>query len=94
MPNDLPKNVVTAMARVPDGDMQGRLQGRRPPVLAPTAPQDLSVRISAPLDLSNGPMVIDMPPGAYIGLVDDYYQSWILDLGLPGPTRAKSRNAP
>ncbi len=44
---------------------------------------------SATLDLSNGPIVIDIPPGAYIGLVDDHYQSWILDLGLPGPNNGK-----
>ena len=37
------------------------------------------------LDLSNGPMVIEVPPGAYIGLVDDHHQRWVMDLGIPGP---------
>ncbi|QLY24912.1 DUF1254 domain-containing protein [Bdellovibrio sp. KM01] len=37
------------------------------------------------LDLKNGPMVIDVPPGMYIGLVNDHNQKWILDFGLPGP---------
>jgi hypothetical protein len=35
---------------------------------------------SATLDLSNGPMVIEIPPGPYIGLVDDHYQGWVLDM--------------
>src|SRR5271170_772151 len=39
---------------------------------------------AATLDLSQGPMVIEMPPGPYIGLIDDHNQSWILDMGLPG----------
>jgi hypothetical protein len=44
---------------------------------------------SAALDLKNGPMVIEVPPGLYIGLVDDHNQGWILDLGLPGPNQGK-----
>lgn len=40
---------------------------------------------SAVLDLANGPVVIELPPGAYIGLVDDHHQGWVLDMGLPGP---------
>jgi hypothetical protein len=44
---------------------------------------------SATLDLKGGPMVIELPPGAYIGLVDDHYQGWILDMGLPGPYSGK-----
>ncbi|QDK46704.1 DUF1254 domain-containing protein [Bdellovibrio sp. ZAP7] len=41
------------------------------------------------LDLKNGPMVIDVPPGMYIGLVNDHNQKWILDFGLPGPNAGK-----
>ncbi|MFZ0496446.1 MAG: DUF1254 domain-containing protein [Methylocella sp.] len=44
---------------------------------------------SATLDVKNGPMVIEVPPGPYIGLADDHYQGWILDLGLPGPNEGK-----
>jgi len=40
---------------------------------------------SATLDVSEGPMVIELPPGAYIGLVNDHNQGWVLDMGLPGP---------
>jgi hypothetical protein len=44
---------------------------------------------SGTLDLSKGPMVVELPPGPYIGLVDDHYQGWVLDLGLPGPDAGK-----
>ncbi|MBU8900774.1 DUF1254 domain-containing protein [Corallococcus sp. M34] len=37
------------------------------------------------LDLSSGPMVIELPPGPLISLVDDHHQGWVLDMGLPGP---------
>src|SRR5262245_29529713 len=40
---------------------------------------------SATLDVSKEPMVIELPPGPYIGLADDHNQGWILDMGLPGP---------
>ena len=36
------------------------------------------------LDLSDGPMVIELPPGAYISLVDDHHQRWVMDMGIPG----------
>ena len=41
------------------------------------------------LDLSDGPMVIELPPGAYIGLVDDHHQRWVIDMGIPGPDQGK-----
>jgi hypothetical protein len=44
---------------------------------------------SGVLDLSKGPMVIELPPGAYIGLVDDHNQGWVQDMGLPGPDAGK-----
>src|SRR6218665_2007089 len=37
---------------------------------------------SATLDVSKGPMVIELPPGAYIGLVNDHNQGWVLDMGI------------
>ncbi|RXN93429.1 DUF1254 domain-containing protein [Achromobacter aloeverae] len=40
---------------------------------------------SAVLDLSHGPMVVDLPAGPYIGLVNDHNQRWVQDLGMPGP---------
>jgi len=44
---------------------------------------------SGVLDLSKGPMVIEIPPGAFIGLVDDHNQGWVQDMGLPGPDAGK-----
>ena len=32
-----------------------------------------------------GPMVVDVPPGAIVGLIDDYWQRSLTDVGLPGP---------
>src|SRR5262245_56456902 len=37
------------------------------------------------LDLSDGPFVVEMPPGPFIGLANSHHQSWILDMGIPGP---------
>jgi len=37
------------------------------------------------LDLrKSGPLVIDVPAGPLVGLVDDHHHRWITDLGLPG----------
>jgi hypothetical protein len=44
---------------------------------------------SAVIDLSQGPVVIELPRGPYIGLVDDHNQGWVQDLGLPGPDAGK-----
>jgi hypothetical protein len=44
---------------------------------------------SGVFDLSHGPLVIEFPPGAYIGLVNDHYQGWVMDLGIPGPDAGK-----
>lgn len=41
------------------------------------------------LDLSEGPWVVDLPPGPFIGLVNDHNQGWVLDMGLPGPDAGK-----
>ncbi|MEV4154388.1 DUF1254 domain-containing protein [Nocardia salmonicida] len=37
------------------------------------------------LDLSVGPMVLELPPGPLMGTANDLNQLWILDIGLPGP---------
>lgn len=41
------------------------------------------------LDLTAGPVVVDLPPGPYIALADDHHQRFILDMGLPGPDAGK-----
>lgn len=44
----------------------------------------------AVLDLrKGGPMVVELPPGPLIGLVDDHHHRWITDLGLPGADAGK-----
>ena len=41
------------------------------------------------IDLKDGPMVIELPPGSYIGLVNDHNQGWVMDMGMPGPDKGK-----
>jgi hypothetical protein len=42
------------------------------------------------LDLQrSGPMVIELPPGPLVGLVDDHHHRWITDVGLPGKDAGK-----
>lgn len=41
------------------------------------------------LDLSIGPLVIELPPGPLIGAALEVHQRWILDMGLPGPDAGK-----
>jgi hypothetical protein len=40
------------------------------------------------LDLSKGPMVLEVPPKA-LGAIDDYWFHWIIDIGLPGADRGE-----
>jgi hypothetical protein len=35
------------------------------------------------LDLTKGPMVLEVPPKA-LGAIDDYWFRWVVDIGLPG----------
>lgn len=42
-----------------------------------------------PLDLSNGPLVVELPPGPIMATVNDLNQRWVMDLGLPGPDKGK-----
>ena len=36
-----------------------------------------------------GPVVIELPPGPYLGIVNDHNFGWIADIGLPGPDAGK-----
>jgi len=40
------------------------------------------------IDLSDGPMVVETPPGA-LGIFDDMWFHWIIDFGFPGPDRGQ-----
>jgi len=42
-----------------------------------------------PLDLSDGPMVVELPPGPLMGAANDLNQRWVSVLGLPGPDAGK-----
>jgi hypothetical protein len=47
---------------------------------------DTTVYAFANVDLGKaGPVVVEIPPGAIVGLIDDYWQRSVTDLGLPGP---------
>jgi hypothetical protein len=37
------------------------------------------------IDVARGPIVIEIPPGAIVGLLDDFWQRSLADVGLPGP---------
>ncbi len=39
--------------------------------------------------VETGPFVVDLPPGATAGLVDDFWQRPITDMGLPGPDKGQ-----
>jgi Uncharacterized conserved protein len=41
------------------------------------------------LDLGQGPLVVEVPPGAVMGAVNDLNQRWVMDLGIPGPDAGK-----
>lgn len=41
------------------------------------------------LDLSSGPMVVELPPGPLICIAMDVNQLWVADLGIPGPAAGK-----
>jgi hypothetical protein len=44
----------------------------------------------AKLDLNaSGPMVIEIPPGNFIGLVDTHNMRWVLDMGNNGPDKGQ-----
>ena len=40
------------------------------------------------LDLTKGPMVLEVPPG-FLGAVDDYWFRWVTDVGAPGADRGE-----
>jgi hypothetical protein len=40
------------------------------------------------LDLTKGPMVLEVPPKS-LGAIDDYWFRWVVDIGLPGSDRGE-----
>ncbi|NOG72284.1 DUF1254 domain-containing protein [Roseicella sp. DB1501] len=79
-----------------NGNREIGLQDNQAIGIASTGPRQVGFTLnsdtpygSAALDLTDGPMVIELPPGGFIGLVDDHHQGWVQDLGLPGPDEGK-----
>ena len=74
---------------------QGAVPNKRFPLLEGTpfqlvfTPNSDTPYSGLPLDLSNGPMVVELPPGPLMGAANDLNQRWVLDLGLPGPDAGK-----
>ena len=50
---------------------------------------DTTIYAFANIDLGQGPVVIEVPPGAIVGLIDDFWQRSLADVGLPGPDGGK-----
>jgi hypothetical protein len=51
---------------------------------------DTTIYALANVDLGkSGPVVVEIPPGAIVGILDDFWQRSISDVGLPGPDGAK-----
>jgi hypothetical protein len=42
----------------------------------------------AALDLSKGPLVVEVPP-AQLGTINDMWFGWVIDIGFPGPDRGE-----
>jgi hypothetical protein len=51
-------------------------------------PNTTTVYVFACLDLKNGPMVLQVPPGV-LGPIDDAYFRWVTDIGATGPDAGK-----
>jgi hypothetical protein len=51
---------------------------------------DTTIYALSNVDLGKaGPVVVEIPPGAIVGMIDDFWQRSIADVGLPGPDGAK-----
>ena len=47
---------------------------------------DTTIYGATNIDLGkDGPVVVEIPPGPIVGLIDDFWQKSISDVGLPGP---------
>ncbi len=46
---------------------------------------DTTIYAFVNIDVAQGPVVMDIPPGAIVGLLDDFWQRSVTDVGLPGP---------
>jgi hypothetical protein len=47
----------------------------------------------AVVDLTKGPIVVEQPPKG-LGIINDMWFSWIIDIGFPGPDRGEGGEIP
>jgi hypothetical protein len=47
-----------------------------------------TIYVIGTLDLTKGPMVLEVPP-KFLGAIDDQWFRWVIDLGAPGPDRGQ-----
>ena len=47
-----------------------------------------TIYILATLDLTKGPLVVEVPP-QQLGTINDMWFGWVIDIGLPGPDRGE-----
>ena len=50
---------------------------------------DTTIYAFVNIDLTDEPVAIEIPPGAIVGLMDDFWQRSVTDVGLPGPDAGK-----
>ena len=50
---------------------------------------DTTIYAFVNIDLTDEPVAIEIPPGAIVGLLDDFWQRSVTDVGLPGPDAGK-----
>ena len=41
------------------------------------------------IDVSDGPVVIELPAGPLMGVINDLNERWVMDIGVPGPDRGR-----
>jgi hypothetical protein len=54
---------------------------------------DTTIYAVVNIDVAPGPVVIDIPTGAIVGLLDDFWLHNLVDVGLPGPTLATAASS-
>lgn len=63
------------------------LEGRPSGVLF--TPNSDTPYAAVPLDLTGGPITVELPEGPLIGVANDLNFRWVIDMGLPGPDAGK-----